>query len=94
MAQQHPYTYISSLLLPMFSGDRNEYGQEAAPPTPLVFDKVSEGRAPKLNAPFLKLVFRNSDLNKSITAPPFVRPGIQNIHAHKVRVYEVYACEA
>jgi hypothetical protein len=40
-----------------------------------------------------KLVFHNSDLDKSTTAPPFVRWGIWNIHVHKVRVYEVYAYE-
>ena len=45
------------------------------------------------------LVFCNSDLDKSTTAPPFVRSGIWNIHVHKVRVneahaYKVHACEA
>ena len=40
-----------------------------------------------------KLVFCNSDLDKSTTAPPFVRSGIWNIHVHRVRVCEVYAYE-
>ena len=40
-----------------------------------------------------KLVFCNSGLDKSTTAPPFVRWGIWNVHVHKVRVCEVYAHE-
>src|SRR4051812_1186865 len=55
MAQRQPYTDISGLLLPMFSGGRDEYGQEIVPPAPLAFDRVNEGRAPKSNCPLLKL---------------------------------------
>src|SRR5271163_3737499 len=47
-------------------------------------------RARRIPTPTL---FCNSDLDKSTTAPPFVRWGIWNIHVHKVHVYEVYAHE-
>jgi hypothetical protein len=55
MAQWHPYTDISGLLLSMFSGGPDEYGHEIAPPAPLAFDRVNEGRASKSNAPLLRL---------------------------------------
>jgi hypothetical protein len=41
-----------------------------------------------------KLVFRNSDLDKSTTAPLFCKARDLNIHVHKVRIYEVYAHKA
>jgi hypothetical protein len=55
MAQQQPYTDVSDLLMPMFSGGPDEYGQEIVPPAPLAFDRVNEGRAPKSNAALLRL---------------------------------------
>jgi hypothetical protein len=55
MAQWHPYTDITGLLVPMFSGGPDEYGREIVPPAPLAFDRVNEGRAPKSNAPLLRL---------------------------------------
>jgi hypothetical protein len=57
MAQWRPYTDISGLLVPMFSGNQDEYGHDVVPPAPLAFDRVNEGRAPKSNAPLLNLPF-------------------------------------
>lgn len=37
---------ILDLMMPMFSGVKDEFGKELVPPLPLLFDRVSEGRKP------------------------------------------------
>lgn len=37
---------ILDLMMPMFSGVKDEFGKEFVPPLPLLFDRVSEGRKP------------------------------------------------
>lgn len=44
-----------SLLMPMFSGNKDEYGKEAVPPLPLSFDRVMEGRPASTSAPLFRL---------------------------------------
>ena len=37
---------ILDLMMPMFSGTKDDFGKETVPPLPLFFDRVSEGREP------------------------------------------------
>ena len=37
---------VLDLMMPVFSGGKDEYGKELVPPLPLLFDRVSEGRKP------------------------------------------------
>lgn len=46
---------ILDLLMPTFSGDKDEYGKDVVPPLPLSFDRVNEGRPPASSARLLKL---------------------------------------
>ena len=55
MAQQDRDRDVFHLLIPRASADKDENGHDIVPPTPLAFDRVNEGRAPKSNAPLFKL---------------------------------------
>jgi hypothetical protein len=46
---------IMQLMMPMFSGTKDEYGKDAVPPLPLSFDRVMEGRPPSTPAPLFGL---------------------------------------
>ncbi|KAL2010954.1 hypothetical protein VTN00DRAFT_3672 [Thermoascus crustaceus] len=48
-------TEILELLVPFFSGTKDDYGKEDVPPLPLTFDRVNEGRPPSSNALLFKL---------------------------------------
>lgn len=37
---------VLDLMMPMLSGQKDQYGKEVVPPLPLLFDRVSEGRKP------------------------------------------------
>ncbi|KAL8778701.1 MAG: hypothetical protein Q9213_007288 [Squamulea squamosa] len=50
----HP-SAILDLMMPMFSGSKDEFGREVVPPRPLTFDRISEGRLPASNAKLLYL---------------------------------------
>jgi F-box domain len=51
----HGARNIMSLLMPMFSGNKDEYGKDAVPPLPLSFDRVMEGRPAATSAPLFGL---------------------------------------
>ena len=42
----HEEFEVLNLMMPIFSGDKDEYGKELVPPLPLLFDRISEGRKP------------------------------------------------
>ena len=46
---------VLDLMMPMFSGHKDEYGKELVPPLPLLFDRVSEGRKPVSRARLLNV---------------------------------------
>lgn len=46
---------ILDVMMPMFSGTKDDYGSEIVPPLPLSFDRVNEGRAPVSLAPLFQL---------------------------------------
>ncbi|KAL8734033.1 MAG: hypothetical protein Q9166_001794 [cf. Caloplaca sp. 2 TL-2023] len=46
---------ITDLLMPTFSGTKDDFGKEVVPPRPLTFDRVSEGRPPVSEAKLLNL---------------------------------------
>ena len=46
---------ILELMMPMFSGLKDDYGKETVPPRPLLFDRVSEGREPVSGSKLLRL---------------------------------------
>lgn len=48
---------VLSLLMPMFSGNKDDYGKDVVPPLPLFFDRVNEGRPPRSNASLFRLPF-------------------------------------
>jgi F-box domain len=48
-------TEILDLLMPMFSGTKDDYGNEAVPPLPLTYDRVNEGRPPSSDTPLFRL---------------------------------------
>lgn len=45
---------ILDLLMPTFSGHKDEYGKDVAPPLPLSFDRVNEGEPPASTAPLFR----------------------------------------
>lgn len=46
---------ILDLMMPMFSGTKDDFGKELVPPRPLLFDRVSEGREPMSGSKLLRL---------------------------------------
>ena len=48
---------ILDLLMPMFSGSKDEYGKELVPPLPLSFDRVNGNQPPVSDAALFKLPF-------------------------------------
>lgn len=46
---------ILDLMMPMFSGGKDEFGKELVPPLPLLFDRVSEGRKPVSESELMKI---------------------------------------
>ena len=46
---------ILDLMMPMFSGMKDDFGKELVPPLPLLFDRVSEGRKPVSGAKLLRI---------------------------------------
>lgn len=48
---------VTSLLLPVFSGQKDEFGKEVVPPLPLLFDRVNGGRPPRSDARIFRLPF-------------------------------------
>ena len=48
---------LLDVLMPTFSGNKDEYAREAVPAVPLTFYQVSEGRLPSSRTPFLQLPF-------------------------------------
>ncbi|KAL8815522.1 MAG: hypothetical protein Q9191_008457, partial [Dirinaria sp. TL-2023a] len=50
-----PGVEILNLLLPMFSGQKDDFGKEKVPPLPLSFDRVNDGQPPRSSAPLFKL---------------------------------------
>ena len=54
---ERPGLEILTLLMPMFSGHKDEFGREEVPPLPLSFDRVNNGDPPRSNAPLFRLPF-------------------------------------
>ena len=48
---------VLGLLIPMFSGSKDDYGKDVVPPCLLSFDRVNEGRPPKSTAMLFQLPF-------------------------------------
>jgi hypothetical protein len=48
---------VTSLLVPVFSGHKDEFGKEVVPPLPLLFDRVNGGRPPRSGARIFRLPF-------------------------------------
>lgn len=48
-------TEILELLMPMFSGHKDDYGKDVVPPLPLSFDRVNQGQPPISTAPLFQL---------------------------------------
>ncbi len=48
---------ILNVLMPMFSGDKDEFGKEHVPPLPLSFDRVNAGQPPRSNAALFTLPY-------------------------------------
>ncbi|KAL8838638.1 MAG: hypothetical protein Q9170_002046 [Blastenia crenularia] len=55
MARHERASNILDLMMPTFSGTKDDFGKELVPPLPLLFDRVSEGRNIVSEAPLLSL---------------------------------------
>lgn len=55
MAEHEKASNILDLMMPMFSGTKDDFGSGIVPPLPLLFDRVSEGRDMISQAPLLRL---------------------------------------